>query len=396
MDPELLKQLQALQLELKGYRDKAAEETKQNGTLLETTKTALEMLQKQVDAIDVKLAERHTADEPEEPLVETFQKNEAISRIMKDRRGRAVIELNGKASRKLFERKTTFLSSGAGSLPVSGVLQIDRLPGVTLEARQQLTIRDLLPSRPTAMQVIDYVKVNAALTIASPQTEGSSKAENTVTFTSASERVKTISTFLRASRQILEDFGELMGFLQSSLPYYTDLDEEIQLLSGDGTGENLNGLITQATSFNTGLLSNSKGWNKIDEIARSIQQIQAAKEVDPTFVVMHPNDWWDIRLTKDSYGRYILGDPQIATPPMLWNKTVVPTTNIAAGTFLVGNGNPAAIEIRDRMQTTVDISTEDADNFTKNLVTIRCEKRVAQIVRRPHSFITGTFTTSPA
>ena len=388
--------LQALQGELKAYFEKAAAEQKANGTMLETTKTAIDALQKQVDALDVKLAERHAQSLPEKTLEETFKENDAVSRLMKDRRGRAVIELDSKAAGKLFSRKTTFLSSGAGSLPVTGVLAIDRLPGITLEARQQLSIRDLLTARPTNMQVVDYVKVNAPLVKASPQVEGSGKYENEVTFASVSERVKTIATFLRASRQILDDFTELLGFLQSSLPYYTDLDEEVQLLSGDATGENLNGMTTQATAFSTSLLSATKGWNKIDVIARTIQQVQAAKEVDPTFVILHPNDWWDIRLTKDAYGRYLLGDPQIATPPMLWNKTVVPTTTMAAGTFLVGNGNPAAIEIRDRMQTTVDISTEDADNFTKNLVTVRCEKRLALIVRRPASFITGTFTTSPA
>jgi HK97 family phage major capsid protein len=393
---ELEKKLLDLQTELKGHFEKAKAQETEHGTILTATKTAIETLQKQVDAIDVKMAARHAADTPEKTLEETFKENEDISRLMRDHRGRAVIELDSKTAGKLFQRKTTFLSSGAGSLPVTGVLAIDRLPGITLEARQQLSIRDLLTARPTNMQVIDYVKVNAPLVIASPQVEGSSKAENTVTFKSVSERVKTIATFLRASRQILEDFTELLGFLQSSLPYYTDLDEEIQLLSGDSTGENLNGMTTQATAFSAALLSATKGWNKIDVIARTIQQVQAAKEVDPTFVVLHPNDWWDIRLTKDGYGRYLLGDPQIATPPMLWNKSVVPTTTMAAGTFLVGNGNPAAIEIRDRMETTVDISTEDADNFTKNLVTIRCEKRLALIVRRPASFITGTFTSSPA
>jgi HK97 family phage major capsid protein len=68
---------------------------------------------------------------------------------------------------------------------------------------------------------------------------------------------------------------------------------------------------------------------------------------------------------------------------------------IAPGSFLVGSGSPVAAEIRDRMEMTVEISTEHSDYFTRNLVAIRAEKRLALITKRPNSFVTGTFTTSP-
>ena len=77
-------------------------------------------------------------------------------------------------------------------------------------------------------------------------------------------------------------------------------------MSGDNTGENLHGLIPQAAAFSSALLpSAAKGWTKIDVIATAIRQINAAKEIDPTFAVVNTNDWWDIALTKDNYGRYL-------------------------------------------------------------------------------------------
>src|SRR5262249_29601097 len=124
--------------------------------------------------------------------------------------------------------------------------------------RQQLTVRDLLFARPTNMQVVDYVKVSSPLSNASPQSEGSSKYENAVSFTTASERVKTIATFIRASKQILDDFTELENFLRSGLTYYVNAAEEAELLSGSASGEHLNGLITQATAFSTAYLSASR------------------------------------------------------------------------------------------------------------------------------------------
>ncbi len=391
----LEQQLLELKEQLAGHFENAAKEQKTLGTVLEKTQSKISALQAQADAIDAKLADRKAAEVPQPGVLEVLQTNDSVNRLMKDRSGRAVITLEGKHVRELLGRKTTITSSAVG-VATTGVLQIDRIPGITLEARQTLTVRDLLSARPTTMQVVDFVKVNTPMAIASPQVEASAKAENAVMFSSVSEKVRTIATWIPASKQILDDFTELMGFINSTLPYYVNLAEEIQLLSGDNTGENLHGLITQAAAFNTGLLSSSKGWNKIDIVGRAIQQITGAKELDPTFVVLHPNDWWEMRLTKDGFGRYILGDPQTNVRPSLFGLDVVYTTSIANGTFLVGSGNPVASEIRDRMEMQVEISTEHQDFFTKNLVAVRGEKRVVLVVKRPNSYISGSFTTSPA
>jgi HK97 family phage major capsid protein len=400
------KELLALKAELKTYFDKAAEQQKANGTVSEELKTKIDALQKQTDAIDAKLA-AHQPGAPEEDSFEEQMKNDpSVQRLLKDKRGNAVINFTGKTARALFERKTT-ITTGAVGFATTGVLPIGRLPEITAEARQQLTIRDLLTASPTTFQVLDFVKVLAPMTIASPVPEGGQKPENAVTFTTVSERVKTIATWIPATRQVLDDFSELMTFIRTMMPFYVNLAEEQQLLSGDGTGENLHGLIPQASAFNAGLLSATRGWNKIDIIGRAIQQITRAKELQPTFVVMHPDDWWDIRLTKDGFGRYILGDPQqgafanvgfgtLSPTQNIFGLIVDPTTNIAAGTFLVGSGNPIAAEIRDRMEMQIDVSTEHSDFFTKNLVAVRAEKRLALITRRPGSFITGTFSQSPA
>ena len=200
--------------------------------------------------------------------------------------------------------------------------------------------------------------------------------------------------FMRVS--VMVTLADLASFLQNSLKYYVDAAEEQQMLSGDGTAENLHGILPQASAFNASSLVPSKGWNFIDIVGRAVEQITAAKELQPTFVALHPNDWWSMRLQKDSLGRYILGDPQQPSPTMnLFGLDVVATTNIAPFTFLIGSGNSAAIEIRDRLELVFEISTEHLDYFAKNLVACRAEKRLALIVRRPGSFLTGTFSTSP-
>lgn len=362
---------------------------------VESVLTKHKSLQTQVDAIDMKLADKLGGGSGLQPFETKLRENDQFQRLLHDHRGRAVLTLTGKdLSDFHLERKTTITETGQG-FATTGVLPIERIPGIVPEARQRLTVRDVLTARPTTQPVVDFVRVQTPMTIASPVPEASTKPENAVVFQSLSEKVRTIATWIPATKQILDDFTELAGFLQTSLTYYVNLAEEVQLLAGDNTGENLHGLIPQAQGFDTSVLSASGGWNRIDIVGRAIEQITTAKEIPPTFVILHPQDWWTIRLTKDSFGRYLLGDPQTTARANLFDLTVIPTTSIAAGTFLVGSGDATASEIRDRWELQFEISTEHADYFVQNLVACRAEKRLALVVKRPNSYVTGTFTTSP-
>jgi HK97 family phage major capsid protein len=362
---------------------------------LEALQQSCLKMQTQIDSVDIAMAQKHIGGIQAPPLVESLKSNEDVSRLLRDKRGTAVVTLDAKQAARVLQRKTNLLESTEG-FQTTGVMPLDRLPGITAEARQQLFVRDLLTARPTLLGAIDFVKVSQPLSIASPVAEASVKPENTLVFTSFSERIKTIATWLPASRQILDDFQELASFINTGLAYYVRMEEELQMISGDGTAENLHGMTSQATAFNTALLpSAAKGWNKIDVIATAIKQIGIAKEVPPTFALLSVSDWWDIRLQKDSFGRYLVADPQSVASPSLFGITIVPTVNMSTGTFLVGSGDPAAVEIRDRMDVTVELSTSHSTFFTQNLVAVRAEERLALVVKRAASLIYGSFTTSP-
>jgi len=184
----LEQQLAELKEQLSGHFDNAAKEQKALGTVLEKTQSKITALQAQADAIDVKLAERKAAEVPQPGVLEILQANDSVNRLMKDRGGRAVVTLEGKHVRELLGRKTTITLERRWSCddrrpadrPHSG--HHARTPPDADGAR-------LLSARPTTMQVVDFVKVNTPMAIASPQVEASAKAENAVTFTSVSEKV---------------------------------------------------------------------------------------------------------------------------------------------------------------------------------------------------------------
>jgi HK97 family phage major capsid protein len=74
---------------------------------------------------------------------------------------------------------------------------------------------------------------------------------------------------------------------------------------------------------------------------------------------------------------------------------VVDTQAMTVDKFLVGAFNLGA-QIFDREAVNVEVSTEDSDNFRKNLVTILCEERLALAVYRPEAFVKGDFSDAGA
>ena len=158
----------------------------------------LSAMQKQLDAIDKSGGGRPGGGLVErKSLLDHMKESDQIGRLfLRDKRGTAVLRFEGDDA-LAYQQKTTITSAGQG-YTTTGVLPIERLPGITEEARQALTLRDLLTATPTTFQVIDFVKVLQPLTIASPVPEAGTKPENQVTFTSVSERVKTIATWIPA------------------------------------------------------------------------------------------------------------------------------------------------------------------------------------------------------
>lgn len=111
-----------------------------------------------------------------------------------------------------------------------------------------------------------------------------------------------------------------------------------------------------------------------------------------TGVVMHPSDWMQIRLLKDADGKYILGDPGADVAPVLFGRPVVESEGISPGNFMVGDFKRAA-RLYDRWQPIVEAGYVN-DDFTKNMVTLLAEERVALAIRQATALIYGNFDTA--
>lgn len=271
-----------------------------------------------------------------------------------------------------------------------GVVEPQRLPGIDTAPKQRLFIRDLIAPGRTSSPAIFWVQQTGFTNNAKVVAENTQKPYSDIEFTPKITGVSTIAHLFKASKQILDDFAQLQSTVDAEMRYGLKYAEEQEILFGDGTGVHLHGIVPQASALDPAFTVEQQ--SGIDDLRLAMLQVQLAR-FPASGHVLHFIDWARIELTKDSLGRYILANPAALTGPTLWGLPVVATEAAAfQGKFLTGAFNAGA-QIFDREDANVVISTENADDFEKNMLTIRCEERLALAVKRPEAFVYGAFHT---
>lgn len=282
---------------------------------------------------------------------------------------------------------TTDTDGAAGDLVTT-----TRLPGVIGMPNRRMTVRDLLTPGTMDGNALEYVKETGFTNAADMVAEGAKKPESSLKYDLVSTTAKVIAHYVKASRQILSDASQLASMIDGRLRYGLAFKEEQQLLNGTGVGQQLLGIIPQATAYANPLTPPGTPTG-IDMVRLAMLQAFLA-EYPATGIVMNPIDWARIELLKDTTGRYIIGNPQGSIGATLWNLPVVETQAVQVDKFLTGAFKLGA-QVFDRWQARVEVATENEDDFVKNMVTILAEERLALAVYRPQAFIYGDFGNVP-
>ncbi len=338
--------------------------------------TKMNGLTEQLAQIEQKLARGGAGgeDEPQKSFGEQFVESEAVKSFI------ASSPTKGKADMRFKATLTSATTDSAGS--VGDAINQTRLPGILPLPQRRMTVRDLLTPGRMDGNTLEYVKETGFNNAAAPVAEGAAKPESDMKLDLVSTSAKVIAHWMKASRQVLDDISQLRSIIDQRLLYGLAYKEETQLLNGDGTGQNLHGIIPQATAYSAAFTPDDA--TAIDTIRLAMLQAALA-EYPATGIVLHPTDWARIETTKDAGGNYIIGNPQGTLSPTLWSLPVVATQAIAVDKALVGAFRLGA-QIFDRWDARVELGYVN-DDFTKNLVTILAEERLALAVYRPEAFI---------
>jgi HK97 family phage major capsid protein len=287
----------------------------------------------------------------------------------------------------LLEIKST-LTSGS-------VVPYDAETGIAPTGRKRYRLKEIIPTKPIETGSVFFMREQTFADNASPQVaEGDPKQESAFTLVGDTADVVTIAHFSTASKQILDDLQELGLHLEMSLVAGLNREIEEEILNGSGSAGQLSGLIPTATNFDTSLLP-ATGWQYADVLRCAALQLEESG-YDCSGFVVSPRVWARIEMAKSSTREYLNGAPTgAALRELLWNRTVIPSPSIGATTFLAGDF-AGGCHIRMRQDSVIEMSDSHDLNFTKNLLTLRGETRVALVKTKPGAFVTGSLTTSPA
>ncbi|EIO9856630.1 phage major capsid protein, partial [Salmonella enterica] len=355
----------------------ALKEAKKSGKLSEETKAAVDKMASEFNALReaektlraaIGELEQHVAQMPlanAKHIVETVGQQVISAEALKT--FSASVEGGKRVSIPV---NAALISSGVAE----GVVEPQRLPGIDTAPKQRLFIRDLIAPGRTSSPAIFWVQQTGFTNKAAVVAENTTKPYSDIAFATKITPVTTIAHMFKASKQILDDFAQLQSTVDAEMRYGLKYVEEQEILFGDGTGVHLHGIVPQASAFSAEFRVEQQ--NGIDDLRLAMLQAQLAR-FPASGHVLHFIDWAKIELTKDTLGRYILANPSGLTGPTLWGLPVVATEAAAfKGKFLTGAFNAGA-QIFDREDANVVISTENADDFEKNMISIRCEERLA-------------------
>lgn len=402
---DLAEKLNAASTEIKNANEAQAKEIKELGVASAETKSALEKSQAEFaelkglfEKADAKLQELELKGQrPNGGASEAKSLGELV--VMSSEF--EALPSNAKSLYVELEQKDiTGLAASAGSL-----VSADRDPEVYRNPNRPIRIRDLIPTTPTGSNAVEFMRQLAFTNNAGPQGTAAGvaggelalKGQSDLTWELVSLPIPTIAHWIPASRQILSDAPMLQGLINVDLTYGLDLESDQQLLLGDGTGQNMTGLMVD-TAINdigeiaTGTTDAELPAAMIDHIRAAVTECQKFEYCNINGLVLNPVDFQTLETAKATDGHYILV-PFAATnsqATQIWRVPVVVTNAMPEGSFLLGDWTMGA-KIRDRESVSVRVAEQHADLFVKNGVVVLAEERYVLTVPRPKAFCKGSF-----
>jgi HK97 family phage major capsid protein len=268
--------------------------------------------------------------------------------------------------------------------------------------QRPLRLRDVVTNGTTTSDTVEYVRMTSITNNAAPVAEATSSAaptapesagalvnvagggykpESALAAAKVTTPVRTIAHWIPVTKRALSDAAQIRTLIDAFLRYGLEEELEDQMISGDGTGENFDGLGNvsgvQAQAWDTNALTTTrKAKTKVRTVGRSVANAY----------LLNPADLETIDLLQDNEARFYFGGPSgSGSAGTLWGVPVIETEAVTAGTGYVGDFRKAILW--DREQASISVTDSHADFFVRNLVAILAEMRAAFGIIQPNAFV---------
>ena len=289
------------------------------------------------------------------------------------------VETKNKNANLRLELKNTVLSDATTTWST-------RREGIIPGAFAPLTLRQVIPSMPVSGNLVETMKDASWTNDAAEVAQGGAKPESDVTFAKSNVTIETVAHWIKVSQQMLADAPAVASYINVRLADGLAQRVDQQIFLGNGTSPNLSGL-TDTGNFVA--YTPTAGDNLVDAINRA-KYAMWAQGYMPDTVIVNPATWGDMERSKQTDGAYLYGLPATQAGMNPWGLQVVLSNHCPVANFMIADMRGSTM-LYDRQSTTIELGYVN-DDFTKNLVTIRAEERLALGVDRPNGVRYGAFT----
>ena len=384
MSDAILKALDSVEAKLAAMSIKADGEAKTVGQISADTKTALDAIGTQQRELADRLnsLEQKATAQPEQKGVSSWGEQ-----FIKSANYGAFA--GGNLNKLRVEVKNTLVGSDTNVAP-------QRNAGIVGGAFLPFAMEALLPSTTTSINAIEFTKEASFTNSAAEAAEGAQKAESALTWSLVNMPVSTVAHWIKISKQLAADAPALAAYVNTRMRYGVNQKVDTQLVVGDGAAPNISGTydtgnFTAHGYSNAAIAAISTTFKKLVLIRKVIADLYAAG-YPADAIVLNPADWATIEIelftTAAGQTLYSVND---AGQARLFGLPVIQAIGMAADTFQVGRFSEAYM-IYNREGVVVEMSDSDSDNFTKNLITLRAERRLALATEKPAAVRGGDLT----
>ena len=372
---------QELKTEMTNIKDlwKQWEEKKQKET--QELTDSLKKVQEHADELDIKLQEKKAGIGKEFSLAHNIKsviEKEADKIMLKNNSGKMPVEIP-------LEYKVVG-DMGSSTHLTGEVVAPTRVPGVFWDPANPVRIRTLMNVGTTNSNLIRFIQETGGEGGAAMVAEAAQKPQIDKDLATVDRAVRKIASYARVPEEMMDDIPFLQSYLSTRMMDDLKDVEDTQILTGDNTGNNIEGLITAAATYVDAFTDANA--TEFDLLRFAVQQI-AIKHYRATAILLHPTRVAKMSIFKDSQNRYLLPSVYTGINPNVGGIPIIENTAIAENSFLVGDFRRGA-QLWDRMSANIRFYDQDQDNAIKNMITIVIEERLCNTIYRPNAFVKST------
>lgn len=294
------------------------------------------------------------------------------------------------AAELVFEKAATDTQAVGGSAGAYGPLVTDIDTEFVMPKRDRLVIADLLQSGGVGGNSIKYPVFGALEGGTAYVLEGGQKPQMHMGDpTWVTDALGEVAGWFKVTDDMAEDLPYMVSEINTTAVYDLRYKEEQAILFGNGTAPNLRGIVQRS-----GIQTAIRGLDTVaDAIFKAAGLVQTATGFQADGVVINPQDYEALRLSKDANDQYYgggffggaYGNGDMMVNPPIWGRSTVVTAAIPAGKVLVGAFGLAKLFKKGGIR--VESTNSHEDDFTNDKVTTRLRQREGLQVKYPAAFV---------